>query len=94
MFTVLPSQHCGQRQTERGISMRELQGAIKYGQSYETASGRMVYAHNDIMHITDDTTRHGITCYRLKPDEPAPTAVPNFVCISTRAGGKGANGKR
>ena len=60
-YTVDRSRHLVQRQVERQIDLRELQKARKHGISYDSASGRKVFAHSDVMYVTDATGSRGIT---------------------------------
>jgi hypothetical protein len=68
-YTVRPSQHLQHRQQQREIDLRELQSARKYGVCYETGSGRLVYAYEDVMYVTDSTGSRGITAWRLKSND-------------------------
>lgn len=79
-YTVRPSHHLQQRQQQRDINLRELQLARKHGVCYETGSGRLVYAYEDVIYVTDSTGRRGITAWRLKRDEDGEVNmhVPNL----------------
>ena len=63
--------HGRERREERGINKRELQEAVKYGRRERANPGRSGdarwrYIHKGIVYITDETSRHEITSWRLK----------------------------
>ena len=69
LVTVLSSAHGRQRRSERLISKRDLQAAVKYGErapSYtDKGELRWMYTFRGIVYITDETSRHEITSWPL-----------------------------
>ena len=68
--TVLSGSHGRARRAERSIEKVELQAAIKYGRKEPANPGRRGdrrwrYEHNGVVYITDETSRHEITSWRL-----------------------------
>ena len=86
-YTVRPSHHLHQRQQQREIDLRELQLARKYGVCYESGSGRLVYAYQDVMYVTDSTGSRGITAWRLKNNDDGEVNmhVPNLFEIAVKS---------
>ncbi|GAX72732.1 hypothetical protein CEUSTIGMA_g188.t1 [Chlamydomonas eustigma] len=79
--------HGRQRRDERSITRRELQEAIKYGQKLRANPGRngderWRYTHKGVVYITDSTSRHEITSWRVQEDSHSPLASS----ISTQGG--------
>mmetsp|Transcript_22999 Transcript_22999/g.57738 ORF Transcript_22999/g.57738 Transcript_22999/m.57738 type:complete len:221 (+) Transcript_22999:292-954(+) len=63
--------HGRQRRSERGIERRELQAAVKYGRREPAKPGpdgelRWRYTHKEVAYITDETSRHEITSWRVQ----------------------------
>ena len=68
--TVLSGSHGRVRRAERSIEKSELQAAVKYGRKDRANPGRhgdnrWRYEHNGVIYITDETSRHEITSWRL-----------------------------
>ena len=68
-ISLISHDHGRQRRDERGITRRELQEAIKYGQKEPAHPGRdgaprWRYTHKGVVYITDQTSRHEITSWR------------------------------
>ena len=66
--------HGRMRRAERGIDRTELKRAVKYGKRSHANPGRngqprWKYVHNDIVYITDETSRHEITSWRTRDDD-------------------------
>ncbi|GLC46882.1 hypothetical protein PLESTB_000663900 [Pleodorina starrii] len=62
--------HGRQRREERGIDKRQLQEAVKYGRKERANPGRdgktrWRYTHKGIVYITDESSRHEITSWKL-----------------------------
>lgn len=79
-MTVLSSAHGRQRRAERGIEKLELQAAVKYGRrerAHPSTKGeaRWRITHKGVVYITDVTTRHEITSWRLNDMPAVPPAV-------------------
>ena len=71
-ITVSQTKHLRERKTERVISTRECQGAVKHGLKVPQHSGRIKHCHNDVAYITDKAGKKGITAFR-----PSPAAAAN-----------------
>ncbi|KAG2454441.1 hypothetical protein HYH02_001460 [Chlamydomonas schloesseri] len=76
----------------RGIERRELQEAVKYGRQERANPGRdgqvrWRYTHKGVVYITDETSRHEITSWRLNDAPDAPPAAT----IGSAAGGATAH---
>ncbi|KAL3936397.1 MAG: hypothetical protein SGBAC_008274 [Bacillariaceae sp.] len=71
---IVSHTHGRQRRAERNIQRTELQAAIKHGQK-ETAnpgrdgSTRWRYTHKGVVFITDETSRHEVTSWRIDGDD-------------------------
>jgi len=68
--TVLSGSHGRDRRSERHISKPELQAAVKHGRKEKANPGRhgdprWRYTHNGVVYITDASSRHEITSWRL-----------------------------
>lgn len=82
-ITLISHAHGRQRRVERRIQRKELQAAIKYGIKEAANPGRdgsirLRYTYNGVVYITDETSRHEVTSWRLdgKDDEKvAPAQV-------------------
>ncbi|KAG2501020.1 hypothetical protein HYH03_000840 [Edaphochlamys debaryana] len=89
-ITVVSHTHGRARREERGILRRELQEAIKYGRKERANPGRdgkprWRYVHQGIVYITDESSRHEVTSWRLADAiEPPPAPL----------GGAGASGDK
>ncbi|GFR40057.1 hypothetical protein Agub_g595 [Astrephomene gubernaculifera] len=78
-ISLISHAHGRQRREERGIERRELQEAIKYGRKERANPGRdgkprWRYTHKGVVYITDETSRHEITSWRLDDALEAPPA--------------------
>ncbi|KAG2448498.1 hypothetical protein HYH02_006389 [Chlamydomonas schloesseri] len=80
-ITLISHTHGRERREQRGIERRELQEAVKYGRKERANPGRdgqvrWRYTHKGVVYITDETSRHEITSWRLDdaPDVP-PAAI-------------------
>mmetsp|Transcript_15147 Transcript_15147/g.37130 ORF Transcript_15147/g.37130 Transcript_15147/m.37130 type:complete len:372 (-) Transcript_15147:7-1122(-) len=80
--------HGRQRRAERNIQRKELQAAIKYGQK-ETAnpgrdgSTRWRYTYNGVVFVTDETSRHEVTSWRIDgTDEDEEVVAPAEVQLA------------
>ncbi|KAK3232626.1 hypothetical protein CYMTET_57028 [Cymbomonas tetramitiformis] len=72
--TLISHTHGRERRAERSIEKKELQEAIKYGRKEHANPGRngdsrWKYTHRGVVYITDSTSRHEITCWRLDDTE-------------------------
>ncbi|GIL64651.1 hypothetical protein Vafri_18557 [Volvox africanus] len=78
-ITLLSHPHGRQRRDERGIDKRQLQEAVKYGRKERANPGRngqtrWRYTYKGIVYITDETSRHEITSWKIADSpEPAPS---------------------
>ncbi|KAK3275216.1 hypothetical protein CYMTET_16642 [Cymbomonas tetramitiformis] len=84
--TLISHTHGRERRTERSIEKRELQEAIKYGRKERANPGRngearWKYTHRGVVYVTDSTSRHEITCWRLDDAE-----VPEAQCANSAYG--------
>ena len=62
--------HGRERRAERNIMRRELQAAIKHGTKEMANPGRdgsrrWRYTHDGVVYITDETSRHEVTSWRI-----------------------------
>ncbi|KAG2448501.1 hypothetical protein HYH02_006392 [Chlamydomonas schloesseri] len=80
-ITLISHTHGRERREQRGIERRELQEAVKYGRKERANPGRdgqvrWRYTHKGVVYITDESSRHEITSWRLDdaPDVP-PAAI-------------------
>ena len=79
-ISLLSHTHGRERREERGIAKRELQEAVKYGRRENANPGRRgetrwKYTHKGIVYVTDESSRHEITSWRLDQiglDAPLP----------------------
>ena len=79
-ISLLSHTHGRERREERGIDKRELKEAVKYGRREKANPGRRgetrwKYTHKGIVYVTDESSRHEITSWRLDqvgPDIPLP----------------------
>jgi hypothetical protein len=65
--------HGRERREERKIEKRELQAAVKHGKKEAANPGRdgskrFKYTHKGVVYITDETSKHEITSWRLDDD--------------------------
>ncbi|PNW84737.1 hypothetical protein CHLRE_03g156650v5 [Chlamydomonas reinhardtii] len=78
--TLISHTHGRDRREQRGIERRELQEAVKYGRKERANPGRdgqarWRYTHKGVVYITDDSSRHEITSWRLDDALDAPPAA-------------------
>lgn len=83
--TLISHVHGRQRRSERNIQRRELQAAIKHGVRESANPGRdgslrWRYTYKGVVYITDETSRHEVTSWRIDgkdddDDEVAPAEV-------------------
>lgn len=80
--------HGRQRGAQRNIKREELQAAIKYGKKEvevanpeRNGSKRWKYTHDGVVFITDETSRHELTSWRLdgKDDEEDECIAPTLL---------------
>ena len=69
-MSLISHTHGRERRAERGILRAELQAAIKYGKRERANPGRnnqqrWRYTYDGVVYITDDTSRHEITSWRI-----------------------------
>ena len=81
--TLLSHDHGRQRRRERGIERLELQAAIKHGRKERAHPGRdgaprWRFTHKNVVYITDETTKHEVTSWRLD-DAAAQQALPPYL---------------
>eukprot|EP00899_Mesostigma_viride_P028369 jgi/Mesvir1/8717/Mv02647-RA.1 len=72
--TLLSHTHGRLRREERGIERSELQAAVKHGRKEAANPGplgdpRWRYTHKGVVYITDATSRHEITSWRIDGDD-------------------------
>ena len=83
--SLLSHTHGRDRRAERGIKKRELQAAVKHGTKERAGSGldaaeiRWKYTYKGVVYITDHTSRHEITSWRLdaKDDDKSSEYLKN-----------------
>jgi hypothetical protein len=86
--TLASHTHGRERRAERNIQRRELQAAIKYGRKEAANPGRdgsvrWRYTYNGVVYITDETSRHEATSWRL--DEEGDNAIgPDAIDLDGR----------
>ena len=73
-ITLISHTHGRERRAERNIARLELQAAIKYGRKERATPGvnkdaRWKYTYKGVVYITDATSRHEVTSWRLDEDE-------------------------
>ncbi|KAG2455009.1 hypothetical protein HYH02_000834 [Chlamydomonas schloesseri] len=78
--TLISHTHGRERREQRGIERRELQEAVKYGRKERANPGRdgqvrWRYTHKGVVYITDESSRHEITSWRLDDALDAPPAA-------------------
>ena len=84
-ISLVSHTHGRERREERGIAKRELQEAVRHGRREIANPGRRGekrwrYTHKGVTYITDETSRHEITSWRLDEAGPdAPIAPPDSV---------------
>jgi hypothetical protein len=66
--------HGRQRRAERNIQRKELQAAIKHGEKEVANPGRdgskrWRYTHKGVVYITDETSRHEVTSWRIDGED-------------------------
>jgi hypothetical protein len=79
-ITIISHDHGRERRLERQIEKKELQSAIKYGIKDKANSGsdgsqRWRYTYKGVVYVTDSTSKHEITSWRLNDSLPAPGAA-------------------
>jgi len=80
--------HGRQRRAERNIQRKELQAAIKYGQKEianpgRDGSTRWRYTYNGVVFVTDETSRHEVTSWRMDgKDEEEDVVAPAEVQLA------------
>ena len=75
-ITVISHDHGRDRRNERVIDKKELQAAIKYGIKTAANPGRdgtqrWRYTYNGVVYVTDSTSKHEITSWRVNDTENA-----------------------
>ncbi|GIL85914.1 hypothetical protein Vretimale_8980 [Volvox reticuliferus] len=88
-ISILSHTHGRQRREERGIDKRQLQEAVKYGHKERANPGRdgktrWRYTHKGIVYITDETSRHEITSWKIAD---AQDVAPSQGVLGARWGG-------
>ena len=73
-ISLISHTHGRERRAERKILRRELQAAIKYGNKERANPGRngeprWRYTYDGVVYITDDTSRHEITSWRIDGED-------------------------
>jgi hypothetical protein len=68
--SIISHTHGRERRLERGIGKEELKAAVKQGHKERANAGRdgstrWKYTHNGVVFVTDETSRHEITSWRL-----------------------------
>eukprot|EP00798_Chlamydomonas_sp_ICE-L_P022991 gene22991-30179_t len=69
-ISLVSHTHGRERRAERGIEKRELQEAVKYGRMERANPGRdgsirWRYTHKGVVYITDESSRHEVTSWRM-----------------------------
>lgn len=75
LVTLISHEHGRKRREERNIHRRELQAAVKNGRRLPANPGRdgsrrWKYIHAGVAYVTDESSRHEITSWRLDEKEP------------------------
>ena len=91
-ISLISHTHGRERRAERNILREELQAAIKYGAKERANPGRngdkrWRYTHNGVVYITDETSRHEVTSWRIDGKDAAEAVAPAEVEL----GGKGCH---
>eukprot|EP00798_Chlamydomonas_sp_ICE-L_P022993 gene22993-30181_t len=76
-ISIVSHTHGRERRAERGIEKRELQEAVKYGHKERANPGRegstrWRYTHKGVVYITDESSRHEVTSWRMDDAEDIP----------------------
>ena len=79
-ITLISHTHGRERRAERNIARLELQAAIKYGRKERATPGvnkdaRWKYTYKGVVYITDATSRHEVTSWRLDEDEAGKSPI-------------------
>jgi Mg-chelatase subunit ChlD len=69
-YSIHSTRHGRQRRYERGIRVRQLQKAMKYGKRQQLGRGRSKYVYNGIVFIMDDKSQREVTSYSIPFDIP------------------------
>eukprot|EP00959_Pyramimonas_sp_CCMP1952_P255863 5344273-Pyramimonas_sp.AAC.1 len=88
-ISVVTHAHGRQRRLERSIQTLELQGAVKYGRKELANPGlegdvRYRYTHRGVVYITDASSRHEITSWRIDDASTEERAPLNEVGVHLR----------
>eukprot|EP00798_Chlamydomonas_sp_ICE-L_P013595 gene13595-19468_t len=73
-ISIVSHAHGREHRAERGIEKRELQEAVKYGRKERANPGRdgstrWRYTHKGVVYITDESSRHEVTSWRMDDAE-------------------------
>ena len=63
-ITVSQTNHLRRRKTQRVVTTRECQAAVKHGKKTPAREGRVLHKNGDVTYVTDSTHKKGITTYR------------------------------
>ena len=90
--SLISHTHGRERRAERGILRAELQAAIKYGRRERANPGRdgsprWRYTYDGVVYITDETSRHEITSWRIDGKDGDAAVAPAEVLLA----GKGSH---
>ena len=91
-ITLISHTHGRERRAERHVVRRELQAAIKHGKKElanpgRDGSRRWRYTYESVVYITDETSRHEITCWRVDGKDAVEALAPAEVELA----GKGCH---
>ena len=89
-ISLISHTHGRERRAERNIQRKELQAAIKYGTKERANPGRdnstrWRYTYDGVVYITDETSRHEVTSWRIDGLDAEAAMAPAEVEL----GGKG-----
>jgi hypothetical protein len=92
-ISLISHTHGRERRSQRNIMRRELQAAIKYGKREEANPGRdgslrWRYTHDGVVYITDYTSRHEVTSWRVDGNGDAGAVVEH---AEVELAGKGSH---
>ena len=90
--SLISHTHGRARRSERSVMRRELQAAIKHGMKERANPGcngapRWRYTYEGVVYITDETSRHEITCWRIDGKDGVDAVAPAEVELA----GKGSH---
>jgi len=88
-ISLISHAHGRERRAERNILRRELQAAIKHGvvekgNPGRDGSPRLRYTYDGVVYITDQTSRHEVTSWRVDGEDAADAVAPAEIELAGR----------